>query len=68
MFICFIIGITSEVITKPDSITQSELLDLIDGLNCNNDVHGLLVQLPVPDHIGRDKFFVCFVRGNVYMY
>ena len=48
-----LIGITSEVITKPNTISQTELLDLIDDLNRSDEVDGLLVQLPVPDHIGK---------------
>jgi len=45
-------GITSDVITKPNTITQSALLELIDDLNRSDNVNGVLVQLPVPDHIG----------------
>ncbi|MBT5912797.1 MAG: bifunctional methylenetetrahydrofolate dehydrogenase/methenyltetrahydrofolate cyclohydrolase FolD [Rhodospirillaceae bacterium] len=34
-----------------DTVSQDELLDLIKKLNINNDVDGILVQLPLPDHI-----------------
>ncbi|CAH1246849.1 MTHFD2 [Branchiostoma lanceolatum] len=44
-------GITSETIVKPSSITEEELLDLVDKLNKDDSVDGLLVQLPVPDHM-----------------
>ena len=35
----------------PVETTQKELLTLIEGLNSDPDVHGILVQLPLPDHI-----------------
>jgi len=35
--------------------SEDELLDLIDKLNNDNDVHGILVQLPLPDHIDEQK-------------
>lgn len=44
-------GIYSEVICKPDTITQEELLNLIDTLNHDDRIHGILVQLPLPAHI-----------------
>jgi len=44
-------GIYSEVITKDSSITQEELLALIDDMNNNPKLDGILVQLPLPKHI-----------------
>ncbi|NHN92370.1 bifunctional methylenetetrahydrofolate dehydrogenase/methenyltetrahydrofolate cyclohydrolase FolD [Acetobacter sicerae] len=38
----------------PQSTTQDELLDLIAGLNADQSVHGILVQLPLPEQIDRD--------------
>ena len=35
----------------PDTTSETELLDLIDQLNADPDVHGILVQLPLPDQI-----------------
>lgn len=35
----------------PATTSQADLLSLIDELNARNDVHGILVQLPLPDHI-----------------
>lgn len=48
---CEEVGIYSEVIRKPASISQEELLSLIEELNENPNIHGILVQLPLPDHI-----------------
>lgn len=49
------VGISSETILKPASITEEELLDLINELNNDSKVDGLLVQLPLPDHIDERK-------------
>lgn len=48
-------GIRSTAINKDDSISEKELLDLIRDLNGDEDVHGILVQLPLPDHIDANK-------------
>lgn len=45
------LGIKSDTITMPDSITQEELLAKIYELNADEDVNGILVQLPLPDQI-----------------
>ena len=45
------VGIKNTTILKDASITQEELLDLIAELNADNTVDGILVQLPLPDHI-----------------
>jgi methylenetetrahydrofolate dehydrogenase (NADP+)/methenyltetrahydrofolate cyclohydrolase len=44
-------GIASNVIRLPATTTQSELLDLLDRLNADPAVHGILVQLPLPPQI-----------------
>ena len=49
------VGFKSTTILKPDSITEEELLDLIRRLNKDEDVDGILVQLPLPKHIDEDK-------------
>lgn len=38
-----------------ESITEVELIDLIHTLNRDNNVHGILVQLPLPKHINEEK-------------
>lgn len=48
---CQEVGIYSLLIEKPATITEEELLSLIDELNHNEQIHGILVQLPLPDHI-----------------
>ncbi|HFH9838058.1 TPA: bifunctional methylenetetrahydrofolate dehydrogenase/methenyltetrahydrofolate cyclohydrolase [Streptococcus suis] len=48
-------GFKSEVVRVPDTISESELLDLIDRYNQDDEWHGILVQLPLPDHISEEK-------------
>eukprot|EP00398_MALV-I-01_sp_L67-1_P000333 gene333-257_t len=38
-------------VTLPDTTTEEELLEKIDELNADEKVHGILVQLPLPDHM-----------------
>ena len=44
-------GMSSETLTFPDSVSQDELLRVVHDLNKNKNVHGILVQLPLPDQI-----------------
>ena len=48
---CAEVGIRSLEYALPEQTTQEELLDLIAELNGNDSVHGILCQLPVPEHI-----------------
>ena len=48
------IGINSNVIELPEDTAQSELIDLIEQLNQDDTVHGILVQLPLPRHFDTD--------------
>jgi len=45
------VGIKNTTILKDASITQEDLLDIIAKLNADNTIDGILVQLPLPDHI-----------------
>ena len=52
---CIETGINSYQIEFPESISEAELLSKIDELNCDNNVNGILVQLPLPRHISEEK-------------
>ncbi|MCM1088068.1 MAG: bifunctional methylenetetrahydrofolate dehydrogenase/methenyltetrahydrofolate cyclohydrolase FolD [Muribaculaceae bacterium] len=52
---CAYIGIDSLAYELPEDTTQEELLSLIGELNGRKDVNGILVQLPLPDHIKEDE-------------
>ncbi len=51
---CEAIGMFSELILMPEDTTQDALLDQIRDLNNRQDIHGILVQLPLPKHIDED--------------
>ena len=51
------IGVTSRVILPPVSISQAELFKLIDDLNADENVDGILVQSPLPKHIDEVAVF-----------
>ena len=58
------IGITSRVILPPVSMTQAELLAMIDQLNADLDVDGILVQSPMPDQIDEAAVFRRIAPGK----
>lgn len=49
------LGMKSQVIKKPVTISEQELLTLIDQLNEDETVDGILLQLPLPNHIDENK-------------
>ena len=51
---CEAIGMFSELIKMPEDTTQDALLNQIRDLNNRQDIHGILVQLPLPKHIDED--------------
>ena len=52
---CEQVGFNSWVYEMPDGTTQEELNALIDKLNNDEDVHGILVQLPLPKHLDEEQ-------------
>lgn len=52
---CAYIGIESIAYELPEETTEQELLSVIDKLNQNPNVHGILCQLPLPAHINEDR-------------
>lgn len=52
---CEQVGFYSEVIEMPEETTEAELLSVIDKLNDDSKIHGILVQLPLPKHINEEK-------------
>ena len=49
------VGIKSEVIKYPKDVSEKEILKKIDDLNKNEKISGILVQLPLPAHISKEK-------------
>ena len=52
---CEVCGITSEKYNLPDTTSEEEVLSLIDRLNADDTVDGILCQLPLPSHINEKK-------------
>lgn len=52
---CNKIGIYSELIALPESVSEAYLLEKIESLNQDKNIHGILVQLPLPKHISTNK-------------
>lgn len=48
-------GMMDKSVELPESTSEEELLSLIEKLNKDDSVHGILVQLPLPKHINEDK-------------
>jgi methylenetetrahydrofolate dehydrogenase (NADP+)/methenyltetrahydrofolate cyclohydrolase len=49
--ICGEVGIYSDLITRLETATTAELLDLVASLNARDEIDGILVQLPLPKHV-----------------
>ncbi len=71
---CALVGIKSLKFSYSNKVTQEEILDLIDTLNKSRIVHGILCQLPLPEHIDEkavieaitpEKDVDCFCSVNV---
>ncbi|XP_020231782.1 bifunctional protein FolD 2 [Cajanus cajan] len=52
---CAELGIKSFDIDLPEQVSQDEVIKQVHDLNANPDVHGILVQLPLPKHINEEK-------------
>ena len=48
---CGELGIYSELITPPESVTTDEMLAMVDELNGRDEIDGILIQLPLPAHV-----------------
>jgi methylenetetrahydrofolate dehydrogenase (NADP+)/methenyltetrahydrofolate cyclohydrolase len=52
------VGLYSEKHTPPDTVTTDELLALIEDLNRRDEIHGILVQLPLPPQVDAKKILL----------
>jgi methylenetetrahydrofolate dehydrogenase (NADP+)/methenyltetrahydrofolate cyclohydrolase len=48
---CAELGIYSEMLTPPETVTTAEMLSLVADLNARDDIDGILIQLPLPTHV-----------------
>ena len=52
---CYEVGFYSELYRMPENTTMEELLSLIDKLNNDDKIHGILCQLPLPRHLDEEQ-------------
>ncbi len=52
---CERVGFQSTLLRYDDTISEGELLSVVDQLNANDDIDGFIVQLPLPKHIDMEK-------------
>ena len=52
---CEKVGFKSTIVRMKESVTENELLDKIAEFNRDDDIDGLIVQVPLPDHISENK-------------
>lgn len=55
---CEYVGITSRTLALPEETTEEELLKVVEELNADSAVNGILVQLPLPKHIDESKILL----------
>jgi len=55
---CDRVGFASDLIRKPETVTQEELLQTVEALNNDEGVDGFIVQLPLPDHINDNEILL----------
>ncbi|MGB6192601.1 MAG: bifunctional 5,10-methylenetetrahydrofolate dehydrogenase/5,10-methenyltetrahydrofolate cyclohydrolase [Terracidiphilus sp.] len=48
---CAELGLYSDLISPPDTVTTEEMLDLVSSLNSRDDIDGILIQLPLPAQV-----------------
>ena len=52
---CEMVGFKSTIVRMKESVTENELLERIAEFNSDDDIDGLIVQVPLPDHISENK-------------
>ena len=55
---CGELGIYSEKVTPPDTVSTEDLLGIIEGLNERDEIDGILVQMPLPSQVDKDRVLV----------
>ena len=58
------VGIKSQVIKYPKDVSEKEILKKIDDLNKNEKISGILVQLPLPAHISKEKIINAIIPSK----
>lgn len=62
---CEVCGIKSYEYALPEETTEEQLLELVDTLNADKNINGILVQLPLPKQINEEKIIERIDRKSV---
>jgi len=52
---CAKIGIKNFDVTLPENVSENDVINEVDKMNKNNEIHGILIQLPLPKHINEQN-------------
>ena len=61
------VGLKSDVIRYPEAVEEKTVLDKIEELNKDESISGILVQLPLPKHIDKQKVIELFCQVKMLM-
>ena len=61
------VGLKSEVIRYPEAVEEKTVLDKIEELNKDESISGILVQLPLPKHIDKQKVIETILPSKMLM-
>jgi methylenetetrahydrofolate dehydrogenase (NADP+)/methenyltetrahydrofolate cyclohydrolase len=61
---CADLGLFSELLTPPDTVTTEEMLDLVQSLNDRDDIDGILIQLPLPKQVDTKALLDAVLPGK----
>lgn len=61
---CEELGIYSEKIAPPESISTGALLEIVEGLNRREEIDGILVQMPLPRHVDSKRILDAILPGK----
>ena len=65
---CKLIGIESKIYNLKTIVSTDEVCSLIKKLNDNKSVNGILVQLPIPDHLNKEMLIGLAIVNPVYFF
>jgi methylenetetrahydrofolate dehydrogenase (NADP+)/methenyltetrahydrofolate cyclohydrolase len=61
---CGELGIYSEKLAVPDTVSTGDLLGMIEGLNQRNEIDGILVQVPLPPQVDKHRILLSVLPGK----
>ena len=62
--VCGEVGIYSDLVTRPETVTTAELLELVASLNARDEIDGILIQLPLPRQVDAKTVLDAILPGK----